>query len=93
MVPPLRGFFFGKNAGDTLVRIQCRIRVQVPADQRQVADRGGHQDVGLAAARDEIARDVLMVTDQVLCGCRLVIDVARIDIGAAVEEQLRDGDG
>ncbi len=65
----------------------------MPTYQRQVTDGGGHQDVGLAAARDEIARDVLVVADQVLCRCRLVIDVARIDIGAAVEKQLGNRDG
>ena len=65
----------------------------MPAHQRQVAERGGHQDVGPAAARDEIARDVLTIADHVLRRRRLVIDVARIDVGAAVEKQLGNVDG
>ena len=92
MVPPLRGFFFGKYV-PTRECERVRLRVQVAAHQLQIADRGGHQDVGLAAARDEISRDVLVVAHHVLRGCGLVIDVARIDVRAMVEQQLRNVDG
>ncbi len=57
-------------------------------DPRHVPERRGEQDVGAGAARHQHARHVLMVAHQVLRRRRLVIDVAGIDVGAVVDEQL-----
>ena len=62
-----------------------RIGVEVLAHQIDVADRGSHENVSLAAARDEEAHDILPRAHEVLRRRGLVVDIARVDVGAVVE--------
>ena len=71
----------------------CRIGVKVPSDEREIPERGRHQDVGPAAASDEEPRDILAVADHPLRWTGFVIDVARVDVGAPIDEQFGDLDG
>ena len=66
------------------------IGIQVPSHEREIAERGRHQDIGPAPASDEEPRDFLAVADHPLCWTGFVIDVARIDVGAPVDEQFGD---
>ena len=98
MVPSLRGSCFGKYASDD-AHADAGGSVRVAAHQRQIAQRGGHQDVGAAAASHQIARDVLAVArimprlhhaQHVLRRRGFVQRVARIDVGAVFQQVLRD---
>ena len=75
---------------------QRRIRVDHLAHAIGEAERGGEEDVGGGAALDEIGRQVVaslaaVVIEHPLRGRRAVIDVARVDVGAVLEEQIDDG--
>jgi hypothetical protein len=61
----------------------------MPRDDGRIAERGAEQDVGGTAARDEIPRHVRPIADQILRRRGLVIDVARVDVGAVVEQERR----
>jgi hypothetical protein len=58
--------------------------------ERAVAERGGEKDVGRGTARKQHPRRFRSLPDQPLRGRRIMIVIARIDGGAAVEEHLRD---
>src|SRR5258708_12536614 len=71
----------------------------MPTHQLQVAEGGGYEDLSLATARDEITRDLLAVSrvmpslndaHHVLRGGGFMLDVARINVCAVVEQVLRD---
>ena len=61
------------------------IRIQVPANQIGVAYSGGHQNIRLRSAPDQIAHHVGLRLHQVLRGGRFMIDIDGIDIGAPIE--------
>ena len=66
-------------------RLDARgIGVEKRAHAIEVAERGGHEDVGPAAARDEKARDVLPFANRVLRRRRLVVDVEGVDVGTVI---------
>ena len=67
----------------------CRQR----STSARVAQPDRDEDVVPRAAIDEQPRHVRRLAHQVLGGSRFVIDVARIDVGAAIDQVLRDLDG
>jgi hypothetical protein len=76
------------------------IVVENPFNEREITDRGCHQDIGLCAAGDEEARNVVPIrlspfqvlprASHVLCGGRLMVDVASVDVGPVIEQQSSD---
>ena len=55
-----------------------------------IANRGGHENVRLAAALNKVTRDLLAIAHHVLRGGGLVIDIKRVDFCASCEQVLRD---
>ena len=72
---------------------RVRVVAQAALDERRIAQADGDEDVEPRAALDEQPRHVRRVADEVLRRRRLVIHVARVDVGAAVDQVLRDLDG
>src|SRR5690349_1058220 len=75
---------------------QGRIRVDQLADAVGDAECGGEEDVGGGAALDEVARQRVaalpaMVIEHPLGRRRTMVDVARVDVGAVLEEQIDGG--
>ena len=70
-----------------------RSGVQDPRHRRAIPERGRQQDVGGAAAPGQLAGDVRPVAHHPLRRGRLVIDVARVDLGAAIEQEVRHRHG
>src|SRR5580704_10375015 len=74
--------------------------VENAIDEREITDGGCHQDIGLGAAVDEEARNVVPIrlspfqvlprTSHVLCGGRFMVDVASVNVGPVVEQQSSD---
>ena len=64
------------------------VGVEMSADEFDIAEGGSHEDIGVAAALDEKARDLLAVTHHVLGRGGFVIDIAGVDIRAVGEEEL-----
>ena len=62
------------------------------ANEVGIAERRGHQDVGLAAAPHQVARDFLTVAHHVLRGSGFVVHVAGVDVRAVIQQELRDLD-
>ena len=69
------------------------ISIQMSAHQLGGAECGGHEDVGGAAARHEVAGDILAVAYHPLRRCGLVVDVACVDNGTVLQQVSRDLDG
>ena len=69
------------------------IVTQAPLDERGIAQPDGDEDVAPRAARDQQPRHVRRVSHQILRRCRTVIDAARVEVGAAVDEKQRHRDG
>lgn len=61
----------------------------MPPHELDVPQRGSQDDVRAAAPLDEVARHLRPVARHPLGRGRLVIDVAGVDVGAALEEQAR----
>ena len=82
---------------------RLRVVVEDALDEREITDGGCHQDIGLGAAGDEEARNVVPIrlspfqvlprASHVLCGGRLMVDVASVDVGPVVEQQSGDLNG
>src|SRR5688572_30054574 len=68
----------------------ARIGGEMVADERGIAERCGHEDVGPAAALNEVARNLLTIADHVLRGSGFVVHVAGVDRRAVIEQELRD---
>ena len=68
------------------------IGIQVPSHEREIPERGRHQEIGPAPASDEEPRDLLAIANHPLCWAGFVIDVARVDVGAPIDEQFGDLD-
>ena len=66
--------------------------VQAALDQIRVAQPNRHEDVEPRAALDEQTRHLRCIADEVLRRRRLVIHIACVDVGATVDEVLRDLD-
>src|ERR1700691_6339045 len=76
---------------------RLRIVVENALDEREITDRGCHQDIGLCAARDEEARNVVPIrlspfqalprASHVLCSGRFMVDIANVDVGPVIEQQ------
>src|ERR1051325_1050072 len=62
-----------------------RIAIKVFADQFEVAERGGHEDVRAAAASHQVARDILPAAYHVLGRGRFMIDIQRVDLRAVIQ--------
>jgi hypothetical protein len=60
--------------------------------QRDVTERCSEQQVGLCAPRDEEPCDLRAITNEMLRRCGLVVVVARVDLGAVLEQKSRDLD-
>src|SRR6185503_9075416 len=67
-----------------------RIGVEVFPDETLVAESRGHENVCLTSALNEIARDFLAVADHVLRGSGFMIDVASVDVSAAIHQICGD---
>ena len=72
--------------------MQSGFGVEMSASEVQVAERRRHEKVGLAAAGDQVSGHVEAVVQHVLGRCRLVVQVACVDLGAVVEQVLGDLD-
>jgi len=57
-----------------------------------VAQRRSHQEVGTAAAGDQVARHFLAVTHHVLSRRGFVVDNERVAVGSVVQQILGDLD-
>jgi hypothetical protein len=64
-----------------------------PLHERQIAQGGGEEEIGLATSRDEEPRDVRAVLHAILGGRGLVVHISGVDVRAPVEEQRRDFHG
>ena len=61
-------------------------------DEGGITERGSHEDIGLAAAPNQITRDFRAVADHVLRGGGIVVHVTGVDVRAVIKQQLRDLD-
>ena len=71
---------------------RCRIGVEVAQRQLAIPQRRRHQQIGAAAARDEMARHFRPLAQRVLRRGRFVVHVAGVDLGAVVEQEPGDLD-
>ena len=62
------------------------------ADEGGITERGSHEDVGPAAAPNQVTRDLLAVADHILRGGGFMIHVAGVEVRAAIDQELRDLD-
>ena len=69
------------------------VGLEVFLNDGEMSKSAGHEEIGLAAPLDEEARDGLAIADHVLGGSGFVIDVARVDVGAVIEQAGGDFDG
>ena len=67
-----------------------RVGLEVLLDKSGIADRGGHEHIGLATALNEATHDLLAVTDHPLRRGGFVIDIERVNVRAVVEQVLGD---
>ena len=67
-----------------------RVLAQAPLDERSVAQPDRDEDVEPRAALDEQSCHVRCIMDEVLRRRRLVIHIARVEVGATIDEVLRD---
>ena len=70
-----------------------RVGVEMPASKSGVAEGCSHENVGLAAAFDQVTRDLLPIAHHVLSRRGFVIDIARVNIRALIQQALRNLDG
>src|ERR1051325_3663711 len=61
-------------------------------DKPSIANCGGHENVGLTAALDEVPDDVLSITHHVLGWGGLMIDIEGVDVRAVLEQVFGRGD-
>ncbi len=68
------------------------VGVEMAPHQREVTERRSKQQVGSRALRDEEPGDLGAIADKVLRRGRVVVIVARVDLGAVIEQKSRDLD-
>src|SRR5262245_9266632 len=69
------------------------IRLEVAPHQHDVTKRGGEEQVGSSALRDEESSNLRAICDKVLRRRRVVIIIKRINLGAMVEQESSDFNG
>src|ERR1700722_6293363 len=101
--PPGLRIMLGEIAFTNSSANRLGVVVENALDEREITDGGCHQDIGLGAAGDEKARNIVPIrlspfqvlprTSHVLCGGRFMVDVASVDVGPVVEQQSGDLNG
>src|SRR5260370_24464886 len=75
----------GKSEADAF-----RVGSEVLADEVKVAQCGRHQDIGLAAALNQVTGHRLPLPNHPLCGGGFVVNVTRVDVRPLAQKVFRD---